>query len=161
MRIRYLPILFPLLINGCADGTPTPSITVRIMGDYSHHTYAWVFAFRGDQVVAQRHLFPGYDEPAIFRLRHASNLIPDEYFSGDGNVEPPFLPGGPWFYRVDVAFEGPGEERSVYFANDTDELRVALPKLKATVMSEGERLETLPTWVIETPSVSGHFGLRE
>lgn len=147
-----------LLFGGCQEPAPLSDVEVRVLGNRSDPTYEWVFAFYGDEVVAQRHIFPGYTQTIIFSYSATSPAIPDKFVVGPGNVEPPFVPGGPWFYRVDIPGDASAEIRTVYFGNDTRELGQAFSDLETVIQSKGKRLDVLPDWVAESSRIRSYFG---
>lgn len=158
MRIVSFISLVLLLIGGCHEVAPPADVEVQVLGDRSDANHEWVFAFRGNEIVAQRHIFPGYDQPIIFSYSGATSVIPCDFLIGPGNVEPPFVPHGPLFYRVDVPTDESAETRTVYFSDDTLELRRALSDLAALIQSQGKRLDELPDWITESTELRSYFG---
>jgi hypothetical protein len=138
---------------------------VHVFHDRRDARYEWVFILRGQGVVAERHVFPGYADATAFRL----DTLPTQllarvlqFASKPGDVRSPFPPHGPWFSRTDVpTTPGTAPPATEFFASDNKDLLAMFSDLQAEALRSGKSVSELPEWVRANADLRKHLGRRK
>lgn len=76
--------------------------------------------------------------PKVFERRLAELLL-------ERGIDPPFLPGGPWFEIISVLPSGELERK--WYANDNKKFAKFSDELRCFVESSGHPVEQVPGWI--------------
>jgi hypothetical protein len=132
--------------------------------DRSDPTWEYLYAVRGNEVMVQKAVFPGYTDRTWYRHTVQSDDLMNrikEWAVRNGNTSPPFPPGGVWWCRISIAPDETKQRGEAWFENQTPEVSDWFGTLKREFVKEEQRAETLPNWVSGVPRVKKYFGYRE
>jgi hypothetical protein len=159
--IAFVTFILASIIG--SNGQPAPSktfSTVHVFHDRSDARLEWVFIIRGKEVVAQRHVFPGYSDRTVFHLEVAPSDTLEavkKYCSLPGDTKPPFVPEGPWYARDDVRLDRDEQRITEFFANTNKGLSWMLRKLRTEVLKVGPASK-LPAWIQDSSELMDQLG---
>lgn len=143
--------------------TDNSSNTVYVIHDRSDAKYEWVFIIHGQEIIAQRHVFPGYSEQTVFHLQVATPTtlkVLKEIISAKGDIKPPFVPESPWRSRAAIQLDQDTLANSAYFSNTNAQVAHQAREMQLTVLKFGKPLDGLPLWIRGSAKIMerlGHF----
>jgi len=123
----------------------------------------WEYSYivRGNEVVVQKAVFPGYEDRTWYRRTIHSDdsmKLVKEWAVRPGNITPPFKPGGPWWSRFSIAPDRTRARGEAWFSNDSVEIADWLGTLKGECVRDELRIEQLPSWVTDDERLNRYFG---
>jgi hypothetical protein len=173
-RRRFLSLVLALsaLVAGAILwqwGTPSPVVageswspeTTYIFSDRTDPVWEYCYLVRGNEVVVQKAVFPGYADRSWYRRTvHSEGLMNQmkEWAVRPGNISPPFKPGGPLWSRFSITPDATRERGEAWFSNDNIEVADWLGTLKRECVRNEYRIEKLPAWIADDERVNRYFG---
>jgi len=168
--------LFCFILSGCTEGESQQigDVEAVVFTDRSDPVLEYTYVIGNKGTFAQVCVFPGYsDRKFFFRPALAGEVLEEmpKWRQQAGEIKPPFVPGGPWFFRITVPRASSQPEKEDYFKDTNADLRKWLAGLRSQVVHDEYRIDAPPDWVtsdgrimnrlvLETPIIHGRVQWR-
>ena len=168
-RWREIVCVLTGVLLGCASGNQGPPGSPLFeeyfvcFADVRDPELRFDFVITGEEIVAQRSIWPGYKERAWFRCKE----IPGDLLARirrmaarEGIEEGPAGGQNPWYWRALVPRDEEAPAEIVHFPKEDSAMAGFLLALRQATVKPGNRILVPPGWVTSDPRLKYRFWLQ-
>ncbi len=155
-----------LCMTGCSSDRPRRKVleegAMYIFRDRSDAQLEHVYVLKDGVVVAQVAVFPPYKDRKWYLCDRVQGHLLEQarmWALQEGEVTPPFEPGGPWFSIDGIPKDKTSEAETLYFRNDNAKLERFFLDLRVVIVREDLRIGKLPEWIEQDERLRRQFGI--
>lgn len=126
--------------------------------------WEFLYAIRGNEVVVQKAVFPGFKSRQWYHHKVDSDRMMSDlkaWAVRPGELDPPFLPDEMHPCRISLSEDETRPRGEAWFEDDSTAVKMWFATLQREFMKPEYRIEKLPLWVSEDARVRKYFGFWE